>query len=297
MTELRKRMIESLQLRGLSERTQEAYVRAVRQLADHYHKSPDLITEEELRQYFLHIKNVKKYSRASSTIAICGIKFFFEKTLNREFTTFKLVRAQREKKLPVILSVEEVLLILGRVRLPRYRVCLGTIYSCGLRLFKGMDLLPGNTFLDSLKNIGSGIITVWDGADRLMHLTRDINVPNPKLNISVPEADEIGALVSFVANVMDPPATKAAWDVFLAEATAQFQAITDDRIIPSHYLAFIKRDGCSFKKLSKRLSMSHSQRNDKVSSALLGTVNSRRGRLRLREPHEKAASSLRLWQD
>jgi hypothetical protein len=48
----------------------------VRQLADHYHKSPDLITEEELRQYFLHIKNVKKYSRASSTIAICGIKFF-----------------------------------------------------------------------------------------------------------------------------------------------------------------------------------------------------------------------------
>jgi len=99
MTELRKRMIESLQLRGLSERTQEAYVRAVRQLAQHYHKSPDLITEEELRQYFLHIKNVKKYSRASSTIAICGIKFFYEKTLNRDFTTFKLVRAQREKKL------------------------------------------------------------------------------------------------------------------------------------------------------------------------------------------------------
>ena len=137
MTELRKRMIESLQLRGLSERTQEAYVRAVRQLADHYNKSPDLISEEELRQYFLHIKNVKKYSRASSTIAICGIKFFFEKTLNREFTTFKLVRAQREKKLPVILSVEEVLAILERVRLPRYRVCLSTIYSCGLRLQEG----------------------------------------------------------------------------------------------------------------------------------------------------------------
>jgi site-specific recombinase XerD len=137
MTELRKRMIESLQLRGLSERTQEAYVRAVRQLADHCHKSPDSITEEELRQYFLYIKNVKKYSRAASTIAICGIKFFYEKTLNREFTTLKLVRAPREKKLPVILSVEEVQTILGRVRLPRYRVCLGTIYSCGLRLQEG----------------------------------------------------------------------------------------------------------------------------------------------------------------
>jgi len=137
MTELRKRMIESLQLRALSERTQEAYVRAVRQLADHCHKSPDLITEEELRQYFLYIKNVKKYSRAASTIAICGIKFFYEKTLGREFTTLELVRAPREKKLPVILSVEEVLTILGQVRLARYRVCLGTIYSCGLRLQEG----------------------------------------------------------------------------------------------------------------------------------------------------------------
>jgi len=60
MSELRKRMIESLQLQGYSERTQEAYVRAARQLTEHYHKPPDLITVEELRQYFLYIKNVKK---------------------------------------------------------------------------------------------------------------------------------------------------------------------------------------------------------------------------------------------
>jgi hypothetical protein len=59
MTELRKKMIECLQLHGLSERTQEAYVRAVRQLADHYHEAPELISEGEPRQYFLHIKNVK----------------------------------------------------------------------------------------------------------------------------------------------------------------------------------------------------------------------------------------------
>jgi len=79
MTELRKRMIECLQLQGYSERTQEAYVRAVRQLAEHYHKPANLITKEELRQYFPYIKNVKKYSRASSPIAIHGIKFFFER--------------------------------------------------------------------------------------------------------------------------------------------------------------------------------------------------------------------------
>jgi len=140
MTELRKRMIECLQLRGLSERTQESYVRAVRQLAEHYHKSPDLITEEELRQYFLFIKNVKHYSRPTMTIAICGIKFFFERTLQKDWTTFNLVRPAPEKKLPVILSLAEVRQLLGRVRLPRYQVCLTTIYSCGLRLQEGTNL-------------------------------------------------------------------------------------------------------------------------------------------------------------
>src|SRR4030095_10107686 len=104
MTELEKRMIECLQLRGLSERTQESYVRAVRQLAEHYHKSPDLITEEELRQYFLFLKNVKHYSRSTATIAICGIRFFFERTLEKDWTTFNLVRPAREKKLAVILT-------------------------------------------------------------------------------------------------------------------------------------------------------------------------------------------------
>jgi site-specific recombinase XerD len=140
MTELRKRMIECLQLRGLSERTQESYVRAVRQLAEHYHKSPASITEEELRQYFLFIKNVKHYSRPTMTIAICGIKFFYERTLQREWQTFNLVRPAPEKKLPVILSAEEVRQILGGLRLPRYKVCLTTIYSCGLRLQEGTNL-------------------------------------------------------------------------------------------------------------------------------------------------------------
>jgi len=140
MTELRKRMIECLQLRGLSERTQESYVRAVRQLAEHYHKSPDLITEAELRQYFLYLKNVKHYSRSTATIAICGIKFFFERTLEKDWRTFSLVRPAPEKKLPVILSLAEVRQILSHIRLPRYKVCLTTIYSCGLRLQEGTNL-------------------------------------------------------------------------------------------------------------------------------------------------------------
>ena len=140
MTELRKRMIECLQLRGLAERTQEAYTRAVRQLAAHYHKSPDLISEAELRQYFLFLKNCKHYSRNTMTVAICGIRFFYEQTLNRNWAIFGIVRPAPEKKLPVILSLAEVRQILGRIRLLRYQVCLTTIYSCGLRLQEGTHL-------------------------------------------------------------------------------------------------------------------------------------------------------------
>jgi site-specific recombinase XerD len=140
MSELRKRMIECLQLRGLAERTQEAYTRAVRQLAAHYHKSPDQISEAELRQYFLYLKNVKHYSRNTMTVAICGIRFFYEQTLNRNWAIFGIVRPAPEKKLPVILSLAEVRQILGRVRLPRYKVCLTAIYSCGLRLQEGTHL-------------------------------------------------------------------------------------------------------------------------------------------------------------
>jgi integrase/recombinase XerD len=140
MTPLRQRMLEDLQLRGMSERTQECYIRAVRQLAKHYHKSPDRVTEEELRQYFLWMKNVKHYSRAATTIALCGIKFFFHHTLKQDWTTLKLVRPPRDKKLPVVLSQQEVRDILQQVRLLPYRVCLTTIYSCGLRLQEGTHL-------------------------------------------------------------------------------------------------------------------------------------------------------------
>lgn len=140
MADLQKRMIECLQLRGLSKGTQDTYVRAVTQLAQHYHKSPDLVTEEELRQYFLHIKNVKQYSRSSMTIALCAIKFFFERTLGRNWSLFELVRPPREKKLPTVLSGEEVRKILRCVRQLRYRVCLALIYSCGLRVGEGTRL-------------------------------------------------------------------------------------------------------------------------------------------------------------
>ena len=76
MNPLRQKMVEDMQLRGLSEKTQDAYVRAVRQLAEHSGKSPDCISEEELRQYFLYLTNGKQVSPSTLTVALCGIKFF-----------------------------------------------------------------------------------------------------------------------------------------------------------------------------------------------------------------------------
>jgi len=140
MSALRQKMLEDMQLHGFAVRTQEAYLLAVRQLAQHYRKSPDQIEEEELRQYFLFLKNEKHAARATCTIALCGIKFFFQCTLGREWKTFEFLRPLKEKKLPVVLSIAEVCTILARVRRRPYRVCLTTIYACGLRLLEGVQL-------------------------------------------------------------------------------------------------------------------------------------------------------------
>jgi len=168
MNTLRQKMIEDMQLRGFAERTQEAYLLAVSQLARHYRKSPDQIEEEELRQYFLFLKNEKHVSRSTCTLALCGIKFFYERTLGREWKTFVFLRPAKEKKLPVVLSVAEVGRILGCIHRQPYRVCLTTIYACGLRLLEGTHLQVGDI----------------DGQRKMLHLhqakgNKDRYVPIP----------------------------------------------------------------------------------------------------------------------
>lgn len=140
MTPLRKRMMEDMQLHGLSEGTQEVYVSAIRRLAEYYCKPPDQIAEEELRQYFLYLINEKRVGRSTCTMLLCAAKFLYEYTLQREWPTLQLVRPPKEKKLPAILSQEEVRQILAGVYQLRYRVCLGTIYACGLRISEGVSL-------------------------------------------------------------------------------------------------------------------------------------------------------------
>lgn len=140
MTPLRRQMIQDMQLRGLSPRTQRSYVDAVRGIAKFYHQSPDRLSENEIRQFFLHLINEKKAARSTTTIYLCGIKFLYETTLRRNFPVFDLIRPKKEKKLPVILSLKEVRELLTMVRNPVIRMALTMIYSCGLRLSEGTHL-------------------------------------------------------------------------------------------------------------------------------------------------------------
>lgn len=170
---LRERMIQDMQLRGFSPRTQESYVRAVRKLAEYYHKSPDLVTEEELRQYFLYRTNVSRWSRVACTIALCGIKFFYENTLRKDWTTVGLLKPKRLKSLPTVLSLDEVRRTLSCVHMLRHRVCLTTIYSCGLRLTEGRTLQVPNIDSDRmfLHITGKG------------HKDRYVPLPEPSLEL------------------------------------------------------------------------------------------------------------------
>lgn len=140
MTPLRQRMLEDMQLRGLAVRTQESYLAAVQQLALHYGKSPDLLTEEQLRQYFLYLRNVKRVAPNTSNVALNAVKFLYVHTLQRPWPLRDLLRPPLPKKLPVVLSPEEVWRIVDQVRRPQYRVCLSVIYACGLRLLEGVRL-------------------------------------------------------------------------------------------------------------------------------------------------------------
>lgn len=142
MTTLRARMMQDLVLAGYAERTQGAYLTAVRQLAEHFRRSPDQLGEEEIRAYFVYLREERELARSSMTIAICGIKFFYEKTLSRQWAVFDVVRPPRETKLPVVLSRDEVQALLREIRMPVYRTCLTTIYACGLRLSEGCRLRP-----------------------------------------------------------------------------------------------------------------------------------------------------------
>ena len=99
-TILRQRMHQDLQLAGLAEGTQKAYLRAVRQMAAHFKKPPDQVSESELREYLVYLKNERQCKPSSLKIAASGIIFFYTHTVPRDWLTFRKLRIPRPQTLP-----------------------------------------------------------------------------------------------------------------------------------------------------------------------------------------------------
>ena len=135
-----QKMVKALQVAGMCERTQETYGRAMRKLTEFYNKTPDKISEAELVDYFIHRQEVSEWSPATMRICYSGIKFFFINVLKRKWHTLQFARAKREKRLPSVLSREEVKKILSKVKTYHNYAYLQTVYSCGLRLQEGLFL-------------------------------------------------------------------------------------------------------------------------------------------------------------
>lgn len=137
---LGQRMFEDMQLHGFAKGTQKNYLDAVKTLANHYQRRASLLSEEQVRDFFLFLVNEKKLAPPTIKLYYYGIKFFFEKTLEREWHIFDVIKAQRTKQLPSVLSLEEIKKILSHVKNPCIRMCLTMNYSCGLRLSEGRNL-------------------------------------------------------------------------------------------------------------------------------------------------------------
>ena len=140
MTALRRRMIEDMRLTGLAPSTQKVYLNAVERLATHFGRSPGLLSEQDLREYFTHL--VEHHKIASSTLRtqIFGVKFLFDKTLNKPWPTLKFLRARTRAKLPVVLDRLEAGSLIELIGCPAVRVAVIMMYSCGLRISEVLSL-------------------------------------------------------------------------------------------------------------------------------------------------------------
>jgi site-specific recombinase XerD len=163
-----------LKLAGYSPRTVEAYSYHVKNFINYFDKEPKLISEDEIKRYFLFLKYKKKPCGSATAQAISGIKFMFEKTLDRDFKVFGIVKNPRGKKLPVILTRQEVRDVIRRIRVLRHKACATLIYTCGLRLHEATTISPAD--IDSKRMV----VHIKDGKGK-----QDRIVPLPKTTLHI----------------------------------------------------------------------------------------------------------------
>lgn len=139
-TALRERMRAILRARNYSPRTEQTYISAVAHFARHFGKSPDQLGAKHVAEYQVWLRDEKRASNVLFNQAMCALRFFYGKVLERPETVERIPYARSERRLPVVLSVEETIRFLRSIDVPRYRVLLSTIYATGLRLSEALAL-------------------------------------------------------------------------------------------------------------------------------------------------------------
>jgi integrase/recombinase XerD len=133
VTQLRKKMLEELQRRNYSHRTAKTYVRIVREFAEYFHQSPDKLGPEHIRQYQAHLFQTKKLAPATVSQYVSALRFLFVKTLRRHFLAEYIPFPKARKRLPTVLSPEEVARLIDSARNLYHRTLLMTLYSTAMR--------------------------------------------------------------------------------------------------------------------------------------------------------------------
>ena len=144
MGELKTKMKMDMELKNFSIRTIECYLGWMKDFTRHYGMSPEKLGDGDIRNYLYYLLKEKKAAQSSINQAYSALKFFYEKTLGRAWNEEKIPRSKVPKKLPVVLSKEEVQGIFSSTENLKYRAILMTIYSGGLRLDEATLLKPGD---------------------------------------------------------------------------------------------------------------------------------------------------------
>ncbi len=134
MTTLRKKFHDFMQLRNLSPKTQESYLKALVDLSVYYNKSPDLINQDEVYQYVLYLQNCKGLTFSSCNVALCAFRCFYNQFLNGGTIVFKVPARRTPKTLPTVYTRQEVQSLIQCTDHPKYRLIFMTAYGTGLRL-------------------------------------------------------------------------------------------------------------------------------------------------------------------
>jgi site-specific recombinase XerD len=139
MTNLRKQMMQDLELAGYAETTRGHYLRSIAQFAKFHDRSPDTLHQAEVRQWVKHLMD-QQPSPQRLRQHFAALRFFYGKTLGRPAETAFLSWPKDPDKLPVVLSEEQVQRLLGALTTPRMRVFFTTMYAAGLRISEACRL-------------------------------------------------------------------------------------------------------------------------------------------------------------